>query len=111
MRRVPRDHLFKVSDRFLIALLRTRDATELVIGVDLLLIDGDCLFESLTSSIQLPALLINKSQVVMRRSIGGIERRRLEVLFERRFRTLVAHDVAEVTAQQHEKKEQQERRT
>src|SRR5262245_59594331 len=99
MRRVPHDHLFKVSDRLLIALLCTRDATELVLGVDLLLIDGDCFFEALTSSIQFSALLINKSQVVMRGSISWIQRSRLKILLERGFRPLLSDYLSEVSPQ------------
>src|SRR5215213_7623152 len=56
--------------------------------------------------VQLAAALVNQSEIVVRGSISRIECCRLEVLLERRPSSMAAHDVAEITAQQHEKKEQ-----
>src|SRR5690349_14504280 len=54
---------------------------------------------------------MNQPEVVVRGSVRWIECRRFEVLPERRPRPMTTHDVAEVTTQQHEYKEQQKRRT
>src|SRR3569832_1465120 len=54
---------------------------------------------------------MNQPEIVVRGSVRRIECRRFEVLFERRPCTMAAHDVAEVATQEHEKEEQQERRT
>src|SRR5215813_5497427 len=110
MRRVPHHHLLEVADRLLISLLRACNATELVMRVDLLVIDGYRFFEPLAGRIQFPALLINKAEVVMRGSIGGIQRRGLKILFECSPRSLLPNDLVEISAQEQKQHDYQERR-
>ena len=62
--------------------------------------------KSFTCGIQFSALLMNQPEIVVRRSIRGIKRRGLEVLFERRARALLASQFADITSQQEEKHEE-----
>src|SRR5215813_11854308 len=110
MRRVPQHYLLEVADRLVISLLRARDATELVMRVDLLVIDGYRFFETLASRIQFSALLINKTEVVMRGSVGGIQRRGLKILFECCPRSLLPNDLVEISAQEQKQHDYEERR-
>ena len=107
---IARDNLLKVSDRISESLLRRGDASELIVGIDLVIVDLDRSFETLPRRLDFIATLMNQSEVVMRRRIGWVQGRRFEVLFERLARALRAQDAANVAAYEYEAYQQQERR-
>src|SRR6185295_1676817 len=100
MRRITRHHFFKVVNRVSVALLVSGDASELITGVDLFRIDLECTLKACARFVQFTTTLMNESKVVMRGSICRIQGGRLEILLERRLRSMTANNVAEVTAQQ-----------
>src|SRR5690242_14032758 len=108
MRRVSCHDVLEILNSVGVALLLPGDATQLITRVDLTVVDLQRAFETLACLVELAAALVNQAEIVMSRSVGGIECRRFEVLFESRLRALRTHDVAEVTAQQHEDEKQQE---
>src|SRR5687767_4542621 len=109
MRLIPRDYMFEVLNGVYVSLLLPCNASELVTCIDLLGVDFQRAFESLACCVQFTTALMNKSQIVMRRSIRGIECCRFQVLFKCRLRAMAAHDVAEITAQEHVQQKQQKR--
>ena len=58
---------------------------------------------ALPRCIELAALLMNQSQVVMRGCIRGVQSSALKVLFESSLRAVLTHDFAEVASQKHKK--------
>src|SRR5687768_17248588 len=109
MRLIPRDHMFEVLNSVNVSPLLPCNASELVTCVDLLGVDFQRAFESLACCVQLPPVLMNQSQVVMRRGIRRIKCCRFQVLLECCLRTMTAHNVAEISTQQHVQQKQQKR--
>src|SRR5262245_28906138 len=103
---ISRHDMFEVLNRVSVSLLLSRNASELITRVDLVSVDLQRALESLSRLVQLTAALMDQSEIVMRRCIRGVQRGRLEILLERCLRTMAAHDVAEITTQQHEQKKQ-----
>src|SRR2546423_14517985 len=101
MRRVSRDDLFEVLNRVSISFLLSRDASELITRVDLLRIDLQRAFKLFARLVQLTTALMNETEIVMCRGVCRIQRSGFKILPESGFRTMAAHDVAEVTTQQH----------
>src|SRR5688500_4591517 len=106
MRLIPRDYMFEVLNSVYVSLLLACNAPELVTCVYLLGVDFQRAFESLACCVQFTTALMNQSQIVMRRSVRRIECCRFEVLLECCLSTMAAHNVAEITAQEHVQQKQ-----
>src|SRR5262249_9139503 len=83
VRRVQLHDPFEMPDRFVQSSLLARDAPELVMRVDFLRIDLRRALKGSHGGVLFATLLVDQSQLVMGRSVSRVERRRLQVLFER----------------------------
>src|SRR5262249_26286598 len=75
-------HLAEVADRGLVALLVARDPAEVVVRVDLAGIDLHRLLEALDGLRDLPPLLVDEPEVIVRVRVTRVERGGLEVPLE-----------------------------
>jgi hypothetical protein len=103
------DHFFKVSDGLRQAVLGAGDAAQLIVRIDFFRINVDSALKSFAGLIQFSPILMNQTEIVMRRRVAWIDGRGFEILFESGARALRADDAHKVTAQQEEQEEQQER--
>ena len=66
VRLIARHHLFEVFDRIGKSFLRARDAAQLVMRVDLIVVNLNSTLESFPRRFQLATLLMNQPEIVMR---------------------------------------------
>src|SRR5882672_12537313 len=107
MRLIANNYLLDMLDRFYGLLLLARNASQLIVRVDLFRIDLYGAFETLACRFQFAALLMNQSQIVVGRRVRRIERCGFQILFERRARSLRSTELSKISAQQHEQHKQQ----
>src|SRR5207244_2630650 len=92
-------NFFEMADCFGESVLSARDPAKLIVRVQLIPVDFDGALKALARLVQFAAILMNQSQIVMRRGIARINGCRLEIFFEGSARALLAHDAPEISAQ------------
>ena len=90
VRRIAGDYLLEVSDCISESLLPSRDASQLVMGVDFVIIYLHGPFKPFARRVKLSALLVDQTKIVVGRGICRIQGRCFQVLPERLAGTLRA---------------------
>ena len=82
VRRIVGNHGLEVLDRIRVPVLLTRDATQLIVRVQLKVIYLDRSLKPFTRFVQLIPLLMNQAKIIMSRSVCRVERRGFQILLE-----------------------------
>src|SRR5262249_24873492 len=109
MSRFELQNLLEILNRFAVPALFPVDDSELVKRVDFARVDLDRAFIGRSRRVEISALLIEQSQVVMSGGVGRIERRSLQILLKGRPRAMRAHKIVDAVAQQKQQQQQQQR--
>src|SRR6185295_14724975 len=99
-----------MSDRLPKPALFARDPAELIVRVGLVRVDVDRAGKPLLRFIKLAALLMDQSEVVMSRSVSGIQGCSFQIPFEILSRALRAQNISEHIAEQNQDQDKHQRR-